>query len=213
MPGGDGIPGGGERSRRRRVPGGLGGASGEVDPNTLRQLRRVGRGREAQGVPRGDADLEKHDRRRPSRSSRELHDDGQRARHDRRRLQADGDQGHLRQGLGRVQRQPKVAVKGKAALKIKYKPAVCSQRRGDGRSRREVRRQGVGRRRRDVLGHLQRQVRRQCGRREGRHRRHAAAASATVSATAPATASAKVTPTSRRRVSARRTRRSRRRPR
>jgi len=121
MPGGGSIPGGGVPSG---VPGGLGGASGEVDPNTCGNYAAMDGGIKLKAFLQATKDLEKTTeetvhvvRQSCEMIGRELGMTDAEFKGETKDICA-----HV---YGALRDNMKVAFKGQAALKIKYKPAVC----------------------------------------------------------------------------------------
>ena len=116
VPGGDKVPGG--------VPGGLGGSSGMVDPNTCGNYAASEAGRRFKAFLQAVADLQttttetvKVVKQSCVMMGTELG------------MPAPDLEGEAKEVCakvwGQIDKNMKVAVKGKAALKIKYTPAVC----------------------------------------------------------------------------------------
>lgn len=118
LPSKDGLPGGG------KVPGGLGGASGEVDPNTCGNYAAMDGGNKLKAFLQATADLAKT-------SEETVHVVRQSCEMIGREMgMVDADfQGETKdicaKVYGTLRDNMKVSLKSKAALKIKYTPAVC----------------------------------------------------------------------------------------
>ena len=83
--GGHSVPGGGSVPSTPAVPGGLGGASGEVDPNSCGNYAAVDAGMKLKAFLQATKDLRDHDGRDREGRQAELHHDGPGARHARGR--------------------------------------------------------------------------------------------------------------------------------
>lgn len=118
LPSGDGIPGGGG------VPGGLGGSSGMVDPNTCGNYSASEAGRRFKAFLEATADLQLQTEETVKvvkQSCVMIGEEIGMAGPD-----LDGETKDVCARVwGQVNDNMKVAFKGKAALKVKYKPAVC----------------------------------------------------------------------------------------
>ncbi|HET7505916.1 MAG TPA: hypothetical protein VFK02_33080 [Kofleriaceae bacterium] len=117
LPGGGGVPGGG-------VPGGLPGASGEVDPNTCGNYAAMDGGNKLKAFLQATKDLEKttEETVHVVRQSCEM------IGHELGMTDAEfkGETKDICAHVyGALRDNMKVAFKAQAALKIKYKPAVC----------------------------------------------------------------------------------------
>ena len=118
LPGGSGLPGG------DKVPGGLGGASGEVDPNTCGNYAAMDAGKKLKAFLQATKDLEAQTEETVKVVKQSCIMIG----NEIGMTEADykGETKDICATVyGRINDNMKVAFKGKAALKIKYKPAVC----------------------------------------------------------------------------------------
>ncbi len=120
VPGGDKIPGGGD------VPGGLGGSSGMVDPNTCGNYAGTEAGARLKAFLEAVADLQKQSQETVEVVKTSCKMMGKELG------MSDADfpdsmetKDVCAKVWGEYDKTFKVAVKGKAALKITYKPAVC----------------------------------------------------------------------------------------
>jgi hypothetical protein len=119
IPGGDKVPGGG-------VPGGLGGASGEVDPNTCGNYAAMDAGAKLKAFLTAVADLDKQAKETVAvvRTSCKM------MGKELGMSEAEFTDGMETKDVcakvwGAYNDNMKVAVKSKAAFKVKYTPAVC----------------------------------------------------------------------------------------
>ena len=118
LPGGNSVPGGGN------VPGGLAGASGEVDPNTCGNYAAMDGGNKLRAFLQATKDLEKTTEETVQVVKQSCEMIG------REMGMTDADfRGETKDicahVYGALRDNMKVSFKGQAALKIKYKPAVC----------------------------------------------------------------------------------------
>jgi len=118
VPGAGGLPGGGA------VPGGLGGASGEVDPNTCGNYAAMDGGNKLKAFLQATKDLEKT----TEETVQVVKQSCEMIGNELGMTQADyrGETKDICAAVyGRLRDNMKVSLKGSAALRIKYKPAVC----------------------------------------------------------------------------------------
>ena len=118
LPGGHGVPSG--------VPGGLGGSSGEVDPNTCQNYAASDAGRKFHDFLAAVKDLQKVS----TETVQIVRTSCVMMGHDLGMTDADFPEGMESKDVcakvwGVIHDNMKVAIKSKAALKINYKPAVC----------------------------------------------------------------------------------------
>src|SRR5882762_4364261 len=119
VPGTGSLPSGGDR-----VPGGLGGASGEVDPNTCGNYAAMDGGAKLKAFLQATKDLEKTTEETVQVVKQSCEMIG------REMGMTDADfRGETKDicahVYGTLRENMKVSFKGQAGLKIKYKPAVC----------------------------------------------------------------------------------------
>jgi modification target Cys-rich repeat protein len=123
VPGAGGLPGGGNVPGGN-VPGGLGGASGEVDPNTCGNYAAMDGGNKLRAFLQATKDLEKTTLETVQVVKQSCEMIGK----ELGMTQADyrGETKDICAAVyGRLRDNMKVSFKGQAGLKIKYKPAVC----------------------------------------------------------------------------------------
>ena len=123
-PKGKGLPGGGNVPGGGKVPGGLGGMSGEVDPNTCGNYAAMDAGKKLKAFLQATKDLEAQTEETVKVVKQSCIMIG----NEIGMSEADykGETKDICAAVyGRINDNMKVAFKGKAGLKIKYKPAVC----------------------------------------------------------------------------------------
>jgi modification target Cys-rich repeat protein len=126
VPGGGGVPGGGDLPGGGNVPGGLGGSSGMVDPNTCGNYAADAAGARLKAFLEAVADLQKQSQETVEVVKTSCKMMGKELG------MGDADfpdsmetKDICAKVWGAYNDNMKVAVKGKAAFKIVYKPAVC----------------------------------------------------------------------------------------
>src|SRR5688572_21581333 len=126
LPGGKGVPGGDKIPGGGNVPGGLGGSSGMVDPNTCGNYAGMEAGARLKAFLEAVQSLQKESQEMVAVVQTSCKTMGKKLGMN------DGDfpesmetKDVCAKVWGAYNDMFKVAVKGKAALKIKYKPAVC----------------------------------------------------------------------------------------
>jgi hypothetical protein len=126
LPGGKGVPGGGDLPGGGNVPGGLGGSSGMVDPNTCGNYAGSEAGARLKAFLEAVADLQKQSQETVEVVKTSCKMMGKELG------MGDADfpdsmetKDICAKVWGAYNDNMKVAVKGKAAFKITYKPAVC----------------------------------------------------------------------------------------
>lgn len=123
VPGGGGLPGGGSLPGGG-VPGGLGGQSGMVDPNTCGNYSADEAGRRFKNFLQALVDMQKATEETVKVVKQSCVMIGQEIGMIPADLEGETDE-VCAKVYGRVNENMKVAFKGKAALKVTYKPAVC----------------------------------------------------------------------------------------
>ena len=119
VPGGDKIPGGG-------VPGGLGGASGEVDPNTCGNYAASDAGAKLKVFLQATKDLQTATAETAKLVKESCIMMGDELGMSKADLSGDDTNGICAKVITTYQDNLKVSLKGGAKLKIKYVPAKCT---------------------------------------------------------------------------------------